>query len=133
MKLIRFFAAALIMAAMFTACSKDKKDVLPPIPEFNIIGLWEGKIGTNSAIPTGHFALQIKEGGKVDRISSDKSVSGSGTWTLNGTSFKAEYTATNGVTVKVSATVDKLLEKLTGGKWENSGNIEGTWYASKKE
>lgn len=133
MKLIKFFAAALIMAATFTACSKDKNDTPEPANTFSIVGTFEGKIGTDAAIPTGFFGLAIKQDGKIDRVSADKSVSGTGTWTLNGSAFKAEYTATNGVKVKVSATFDKFLGKLTGGKWENDANNDGTWYASRKD
>jgi|GEM_PF-4691024 len=133
MKLIRFFTAALIMAATFTACSKDKNDVPESPKTVDITGTYEGKIGTSAALPTGHFALQVKQDGKIDRVSADKSISGTGTWTMNGASFKAEYTATNGVKVKIAATFDKFSGKLTGGKWENDANNDGTWYASKKD
>jgi hypothetical protein len=131
MKLIKFFAAALIMAATFTACSKDKNDTAASKP-FNIVGLWEGKLGTGVAIPSGYIGLDIKEGGQFDRVSSGGTVAGSGTWTLNGTEFKAQYLATNGVTVKYTATLDKVLERLSAGKWENTGGGEGTWFAGKK-
>jgi hypothetical protein len=132
MKLLSSFAAGLIMVAMFISCSKDKAQTPTP-PAFNIAGLWEGKIGTDAAIPTGYFGIQIKQDGKIDRISADKSVSGTGTWTLDGTSFKAQYTGSNTVTVKITATLDKLLGKLTGGKWENNANNKGTWYATQED
>lgn len=132
MKLIRIFTAVLIMAATFTACSKDKKDTPEAPASVSILGKWEGKLGSGNAIPTGYFGLQIKDNGKIDRISTGGEVSGTGTWTLNNTAFKAEYTADNGVVVKISATFDKLLGKLTGGEWENSVDNGGTWYANKK-
>lgn len=132
MKLIKFFAATMLMAVFFTACSKDNKDVDPPTPAFNIIGVWQGKIGSGSAIPTGSFGLEVKEGGKIDRLS-DGAITGTGTWTLTGDIFKAEYTAkSNGVVVTISAKVDKIAHKLTNGTWKNDAELDGTWFASKK-
>jgi hypothetical protein len=132
MKLVKFFAATILMAVFFTACSKDKKDIDPPTPEFSIIGVWQGKIGNGTAIPTGSFGLEVKAGGVIDRLS-DGNVTGTGTWTLIGDVFKAEYTAkSNGVVVKISAKVDKIAHKLTNGTWKNSADVDGTWFASKK-
>ncbi|MGN6294608.1 MAG: hypothetical protein ACTHMV_17800 [Chitinophagaceae bacterium] len=131
MKLIKFFAAGLLMAALFTACSKDKDTPAPPA--FNIVGRWEGKLGTGSSIPTGFFGLDVKANGKLDRINDEGEISGSGTWTVNGNTFTGHYVSnSNGVSIDVIATVDKLSNKLTGGTWENSGNNSGTWYANKK-
>jgi hypothetical protein len=130
MKFIKFFAAGLLMAALFTACSKDKDSSTPPA--FNIVGVWEGKLGSGVNIPNGFFGLNVKSGGNLDRISADGEVTGTGTWTLDGTTFKGHYVATsNGVEIDVTATVDKAANKLTGA-WENSGDNSGTWYASKK-
>ncbi|MET0464619.1 MAG: hypothetical protein ABW007_15745 [Chitinophagaceae bacterium] len=132
MKLVKFFAATILMAALVTSCSKDKKNIEPPTPAFDITGLWQGKIGSGSAVPTGSFALEIKAGGKVDRLS-DGSVIGTGTWTLVGDVFKAEYTGKqNGVVVKISAKIDKIDNKLTNGTWKNDSDLDGTWYANKK-
>ncbi|MCG2617962.1 hypothetical protein LZZ85_26910 [Terrimonas sp. NA20] len=132
MRLVRFFAATILMAAFFTSCSKDKKEIDPPAPAFDIIGVWQGKIGSGSAIPSGSFALDIKAGGKLDRLS-DGVVTGTGTWSITGEFFKGEYTGKqNGVVVKVSAKIDKLANKLINGTWKNDSEIDGTWYANKK-
>lgn len=131
MKLIKFFAAGLLMAALFTACSKDKD--APTSPAFSIIGHWEGKLGTGSAIPTGFFGMDVKADGKLDRVNSDGEVSGTGTWSVDGTTFKGHYVSNStNVSIDVTATIDKVANKLTNGTWENSGDNSGTWYASKK-
>lgn len=131
MKLIKFLAAGLLMVALFTACSKDKD--VPTTPAFSIVGQWEGKLGTGAAIPTSFFKINVKADGKLDRINSDGEITGSGTWTVEGSTFKAHYVSNmNGVEIDMTATIDKLMNKLTGGTWENSGNNSGTWYASKK-
>lgn len=128
---MKFFAACLLLAAVFTSCSKDKD--VPATPSFNIVGVWAGKLGTGSSIPTGYFGLDVKANGKLDRVTADGEVTGTGTWTLNGNTFKGHYVASsNGVSIDVTATVDKIANKLTNGTWENSGDNSGTWYASKK-
>ena len=120
--------AGLVMAAIFTACSKDKDSPAA----FNIAGVWEGKLGSGANIPNGFFGLNIKSGGKLDRVSADGEVTGTGTWTMEGTTFKGHYVATsNGVEIDVTAGVDKAANKLSG-TWENSGDNSGTWYANKK-
>jgi hypothetical protein len=132
MKLVKFFAATILMAAFFTSCSKDKKGIDAPASGFDIVGVWQGKIGSGSAIPTGSFGLDVKAGGKLDRLS-DGVVTGTGTWTLIDDTFKGEYTGKqNGVVVKVSAKVDKLANKLITGTWKNDSEVSGTWFANKK-
>ena len=131
MKLLKFFTAGLLIAAVFTACSKDK-DASDP-PAFNIVGLWAGKLGSGLSTPNGYFGLDVKAGGKLDRVTADGEVTGTGTWTLDGNKFKGQYVASsNGIIIDVTATVDKAANKLTNGAWENSGDNSGTWYASKK-
>ena len=131
MKLIKFFAAGLLMAALFTSCSKDKDAPAPPA--FNIVGLWEGKLGSGSNVPSGFFSLNVKPGGQLERVHTDGEVTGTGTWTVEGTIFKGHYVASsNGVSIDVTATIDKAANKLTNGTWKNSGDNYGTWYASKK-
>lgn len=128
MKIMKSFLAALLLSAVFVACSKDNDS---PPPSFAIEGMWEGKIGTGSATPSGQYALKIKSGGGVERINSNGSATASGTWQLAGNNFTATYNYSNGTVVNVTGTIDKGQNKLTA-TWENNGGEEGSLYATKQ-
>ena len=127
MKHLKGIAMALLLTATLVACKKDSE----PAP-FTMIGKWVGKIGKGSNTPSGYYALNIKSNGTVERISSNGDVSATGTWALEGEAFTAVYTYPgSGGTVNVDATVEKAQNKLTG-YWENTGDEEGTFYATRQ-
>ena len=126
MKIVKAVFLALLLAVTFTACKKDNEE------PFIIEGLWEGKIGTGSASPSGQYALNIQKGGVIERISSNGQASAVGTWQLTGKNFSATYNFLSGTTVvNVTGTIDKSSYRLTGN-WSNSGDEEGTFYVAKK-
>jgi hypothetical protein len=126
MKFLRTAVVALFVSAAFTACKKD--DVTPV---FTIEGSWTGKIGTGSSVPSGQYALNIKAGGVIERISSNGSVSATGTWQLEGNNFTATYNYPGGTIVNIAGTVDKAINKISAD-WSNNGGEQGTLYANKQ-
>jgi hypothetical protein len=126
MKHLKGIAMTLLLTATLVACKKDSEPAL-----FTMTGKWVGKIGQGSSEPTGYYALNIKSNGTIERISSNGEVSATGTWTLEGEVFTAIYTYPgSGGTVNVDGTVDKGKNKLVGF-WENTGDEEGTFYATR--
>lgn len=127
MKFLKTAIVAAFISTAFVACSKDDKTT----PVFKIEGIWEGKIGENSDVPSGQYKLNVKEGGIVERISSNGTVSATGTWDLEGNIFSATYNYSNGTVVIVDGTVDKGNNKITA-EWSNNGGEEGTLYVNKQ-
>lgn len=127
MKFLQTATIALFVSATFVACKKD--NVIAP--SFKMEGTWDGKIGQNAEAPSGQYKLNIKTGGAIERISSNGSVSASGSWNMAGENFTAIYFYSNGTVVDVAGTVDKSKRKLTA-TWSNNGGEEGTLYVSKQ-
>ena len=126
MKFLKTAVFALITSAALVACSKDDTST----SSFKVEGVWEGKIGQNSDAPSGQYKLNIKSGGAVERISSNGSVSASGSWNLTENTFTAIYFYSNGTVVDVNGTVDKAKNKITAN-WSNNGGEQGTLYLNK--
>jgi hypothetical protein len=127
MKFLRIAIVALFVSTAFVACKKDDVSA----PSFKMEGIWDGKIGQNAAEPSGQFKLNIKAGGSIERISSNGSVSATGSWNLEGNNFTAIYFYSNGTVVDLTGTVDKSAKKLTA-TWSNNGAEQGTLYVNKQ-
>jgi hypothetical protein len=125
MKFIKTAMVAMIITGALVSCSKNNDK-----PAFTIEGSWSGKIGTGSATPSGQYSLNIKQGGTLERIGSNGTVSATGSWSLQGNAFTGIYFYSNGTVVDVTGTVDKGSSKITGN-WSNNGNEEGTFYLNK--
>jgi hypothetical protein len=124
MKSLKIVMIVLCLAGSFAACKKDSVNV------FSIEGKWEGKLGTAPASPNSFFGLNIKPGGVLERLSSSGNVSATGTWQLTGIQFTGTYTFSSGTVVNITGSVDKAQNKLSG-TWQNNGNENGEWFASK--
>lgn len=127
---MKFFGTAIMILFISTAFLSCKKDDVTT-PSFKIEGIWDGKIGQNSDVPSGQYKLNIKTGGIIERISSNNSVSATGTWQLEGNEFSATYNYSNGTIVNLAGTLDKSINKLTAD-WSNSGSEQGTLYVNKQ-
>ena len=127
MKFLRIAIVTLLVSTVFVACKKDDAT----IPSFKMEGTWDGKIGQNAEVPSGQFKLNIKAGGNIERISSNGSVSATGSWNEEDGSFTAIYFYSNGTVVDLTGTIDKTKNKLTG-TWKNNGGEQGTFYVSKQ-
>ena len=123
MKALKLSLLALITSLTFVSCSKDKDEAV-----FVFEGSWSGKIGTGSGTPGSQFALNIKPGGVIERISSGGSVSGTGSWTLAGNEFAASYVLTSGTQVSLTGDLDPAT-KVLSGNWSNSSET-GKWNVS---
>ena len=128
MRILKTAVITLFVSAAFAACSKDD---VKNTSSFKMEGVWDGKIGQNTDVPSGQYKLNIKPGGTIERISSNGSVSASGSWNLNGNTFTAIYFYSNGTVVDVNGTLDKSQNKLNAD-WSNNGGEEGTLYVIKQ-
>lgn len=125
MKHLRSVSLALLLMATIVACKKDSEPAA-----FTIVGKWVGAIGQDANPPSGYYAINIKSNGTIERIDADGDVNATGTWELEGNELTAIYTYPGSTVVFIDATVDKSQNKLTGN-WENSGDEEGTFYATR--
>lgn len=129
MKQLHSVLAVLMLSIFVISCSKKDVDPVPPfVPE----GIYSGKIGTGSAIPSGQFELNLKKNGLLDRVSSNGEVSSTGTWELKGNAFTAHYKSlTSTVEVNLTGTLNQATKRISG-TWKNSGDNDGTFYVVKK-
>jgi len=126
MKFLPRLMVVLLTTSLFVACSKGDK-----APVFVMEGEWSGKLGDGNATPTSSLKWNIKPNGVIERVSANGSISATGTWTLAGNQFDANYTFPNsGGTATFEGTVDKSNNKLTG-TWSNTGGEEGNFYVNK--
>ncbi len=130
----KLFGLMLFIASAFTSCKKDKAEA--PATASTIEGSWIGKRGDGNSTPDYDFRFAIKTGGVIEALNSSGAVKGSGTWTLNGTEFAAQYQFVAPLFTKyqVKGTYDKSGGKLTGVWGFDDGLFdEGTWYLDKQQ
>lgn len=121
-------ALLLVLTTAFFSCKKDNKDTKPV---FVTEGTYVGKIGSGVQIPNGHFSIQLKSGGLLDRINESGTVSATGTWQRNGSAFTAHYETSNGVKVDLTGTITESQKRIQGN-WENNNGVSGSFYATKE-
>jgi len=127
MKLVGMMMAIMLISVLAISCKKDKEEA-----GFVMEGLWSGKIGTGVQIPNGQYSIFLKKGGVIERVNSSGTATATGTWSINGTAFTAQYTFTSGGTVvNLTGTLNKELKRLSGD-WTNDGDEEGSWYATQQ-
>lgn len=133
MKKLHFGIAVLFVSLFIIACSKKDVDVTPPpAPAYIVEGIYSGKIGTGPAIPASQFELNLKKGGVIERINGNGAITGTGTWSLEGTTFTAKYQSnSNGSIIQLQGTLDKGKKRING-TWLNSGGNDGTYYVTKQ-
>lgn len=124
MKFLKSALVVLLMTATFFACKKEDAQ-----PSFTIEGVWKGKIGTGNVTPGGQYALNIRQGGSLERINTSGGVSASGTWQLSGNTLTGTYTYPSGTVVTFSGSVDKKQQTITA-TWQNQSE-QGTFHATK--
>lgn len=137
MKTIKMLAPVLIVVStLFTACKKDGTDPAPtPTSTDKIEGVWQGKYGFGNETPGVTYIFNIKPGGVIEELNTAGNSKGSGTWTLNGTTFTAQYQwkAPYNTIFKVSATFTKSTSNLSGTwGYDNSATDGGKWTMTKK-
>jgi hypothetical protein len=121
----------LIAAFTFASCSKKKDEVAPPPSP--VVGVWEGKWGSGNDVPDNYFSFTITNDGKLTVSEGLTKRPGTGTWTLDGSTFKAIYSY-NDDTDKFNVAA-KLNDAgiLLSGSW-GDGEVsagEGEFYMNK--
>ena len=130
LRLLCIALMAMLITATFLACSKNK-DSLPeqttsktPLPgspagdsSSYIIGLWSGEYFGQQKSMAVHFGFRIKDKGQLEVLDAGKTQIGSGSWTLNGNSFKALYTILT----------SRNIYSFGGELYSSTGKLNGTW------
>jgi len=133
MKLPVLITLVLFFTAMFTSCKKDKADD-GTANNTSLAGKWAGKRGDGNETPDYDYRFTIKSNGTLDATNAAGGIKGSGTWTLVGTEFKAQYkfVAPLFTDYQIKGTYNAATGKLTGVWGFDDGLYEeGTWYLSK--
>lgn len=120
---IRTLLVMFVFFALTTSCKKENDSK----PGFVVEGKWQGKIGTDPAVPISQFSLNLKSGGVLERINSGGTVSGTGTWSVNGDQFIGNYTLNSGTSIQLFGTVKKNINQIDG-TWINNGGETGKWF-----
>jgi hypothetical protein len=131
MKFVKFSILALMMSAVFFSCKKDSDS----IDNTGIQGDWIGKYGFGIGTPDIYYRFKIQSGGVIEELSSSGNSKGSGTWSLNGTTFTAHYQmkAPLNAIYTLAATYNKSTKKLTGTwGYDNNATNGGLWEQTKQ-
>lgn len=115
------------MLLLSYGCTKNETTTVnPTTPVYTITGLWTGIIANANSSQA--YSLSIKSDGKLTLHGFDGSVEqfGTGTWTLNGTTFTANvvtlygYPSNAGVRQQITATFNSATGVLSSGKYQNT-------------
>jgi hypothetical protein len=131
-KFLKFSIVALLMSVAIFSCKKDSDNVSS---NPSIQGDWVGKYGFGNETPDIYYRLNIKAGGVIEELNQAGSSKGSGTWSLNGTTFTAHYQwkAPMNTVYSVAATYNEATGKLSGTwGYDNSATDGGLWEQSKQ-
>lgn len=133
MKLLKIVFLFALGLSVFTSCKKDKDTITVPVAD--IAGKYEGKFGTDNNNPSSFYSFNIKQNGTLEELSSSGEMIGTGTWTLNGNSFRGSYHYIFPATsfFVVTGTYDAHSKKITG-TWGYGSNDKdgGKWHMTKK-
>jgi hypothetical protein len=125
---LKFFVVVLFAAlCTLASCSKKKDDVAPPASP--MAGKWVGKWGHGNTT-TVYFSFTINSNGTLTVEEGNNANPGTGTWTLNGDTFKSIYSYNDnpGVKLNVAAKVNAARTEIEG-EWgdgevnQNGGNF----------
>ncbi|MFT3910841.1 MAG: hypothetical protein QM737_15595 [Ferruginibacter sp.] len=131
LKLTAMAGLVLFLTTALTSCKKDKAE---GSSSSSIEGSWAGKRGDAGETPGYDFRFTIKAGGAIDATNASGAVKGSGSWTLNGTEFKANYQFVAPLFTKyqVKGNYDAATGKISGVWGFDDGLYEeGTFYLDK--
>ena len=134
----------LIVAMMITAFASCKKDEVlpssgntttPPTTSHTFTGRWKGSWGYGSNNSTSYYSLNFKTNGVAEQINSANVVTGTGTWTLNGTDLTVNYHSVNDPSAiyTVDAVYDSTHMKIEGS-WMYESNViyQGSFVITKQ-
>lgn len=113
-RFLKFMAIMLLSGVTFVSCNKDDDNVEKPA---TAEGLYSGKYGFGNDVPDNDYKLNFKAGGVLQEIGiSSGSVTGQGTWQMNGNTITGKYTMLFSPfnVYSVSGTFDAATKKITG-------------------
>lgn len=87
MKLFKSIFFAVLTVAAMTSCQKDEGVK-------GIAGTWEGYWGLDTDTPTEFEKWEIKKNGELTAYDDDGDIYATGTWSLEGLNFEAQYNTT---------------------------------------
>ena len=136
MKSLQSIAALFLTASiLFTSCKKDKDQVPPPAN--TIEGTWVGKVGSGNNTPASYYSFIISKDGTM-KVTDDSNNpnKGTGTWTMDGDTFKGQYQNQFGNLILKYNVVAKFkaAEKRMDGSW-GTGTTDaddGTFFLDKQ-
>lgn len=132
MNALKFIFLFAIGFHLFLSCKKGNDQ---PVIANDISGVYEGKFGTGTNNPSSFWSFRLKANGELEELSSDGTLTGKGTWTLDGTTMQASYHYLFPLTsfFSVTATYDASTKRFSGTWGYGSSNIDGgKWYMTKK-
>ena len=113
-RFLKIMTIMLLAGITFVSCNKDNDDVEKPT---TAEGLYSGKYGFGNDVPDNDYKLNFKAGGVLQEIGiSSGSVTGQGTWQMNGNTITGKYTMLFSPfnVYSVSGTFDAATKKITG-------------------
>ena len=116
MKLFRGFLFAAIAAFTLMSCQKDDDAK-------SIAGTWEGNWGFDTDEPTVFERWVIEKNGNLSAYKGSGQLYATGTWTLEGTVFEAEYSPVGKIySYSFEGVYDSSQDQITGswGDWPST-------------
>ena len=126
MKRMRSITAAFLLSTLFFACKKEaelipvkmQSETQPTIPQVHTLqGLWIGKrYSFEKSLPV-YFVFDLKSEKKLDVLTNDGEVIGTGSWSFDSDVFKATYALTSSGDIHF----------FTSNYYDGPNKMSGTW------
>ena len=119
MKLLNGLLLALLLTATLTSCGKDDEIK-------GIVGTWEGKWGFGELTPDVYEKWELKKNGELVAYDDDGDLYASGTWSVDGVHFEAEYTPTGyNYSYSFSGLYGEAIDEIIGNWGSTPSSTDG--------
>ena len=115
----------IIALCVIGACKKKKEDTPPPP---TVVGYWEGKYGSGSAVPSAPYYFLFRSNGTL-RVYADATDTASagkaeGTYIVSGNTVKTTYTYPPSTSYSTQSIIDAGFTTMDG-TWGSGANVSG--------